>query len=277
LAAANHRLEAELIERKKVEAALREREEQMIKSLEKSEALEEQVRGMSRQILSAHEDERRKISRELHDVIAQALLGINARLSTLKTEAGMNAKGLARNISRTQKMISRSTEIVHKFARELRPAVLDDLGLVPALRSFMTSFTASTGVRTHLTAFEGIEHLDAMKRTVLYRIAQEALTNVGLHAHASRVDVTIRRDGRFVLMQVIDDGVSFQIQEVISSRKPKRLGLLGMRVRAEMVGGSFEVESAPGSGTTIVARIPVSKATEARWRKMSTKEAPSNP
>jgi len=197
--------------------------------------------------------------------------------ATLKTEAGMNAKGLARNISRTQKMISRSTEIVHKFARELRPAVLDDLGLVPALRSFMKSFTTRTGVRTHLTAFEGVEHLGAVKRTVLYRIAQEALTNVGRHAHASHVDVVIRRDGRFVLMEVSDDGVSFQIHEVPTARKTRRLGLLGMRERAEMVGGSFDVESAPGSGTRVIARIPVSKATEARWLKMPTREAPSNP
>lgn len=274
LAAANRRLEEEIIEREKVEAALRKSEDQVMRSLEKSEALKEQVREMSRQILSDQEDEWRKISRELHDVIAQALLGIKARLATLKTESGMNTKSLARNISKTQKMISKSTETVHKFARELRPAVLDDLGLVPALRSFMKSFTARTGVRTHLTAFEGLEHLDTMKRTVLYRVAQEALTNVGRHAHANHADVTIRKDGRSVLMEVSDDGVSFQFQEVLSARKRKRVGLLGMRERAEMVGGSFEVKSAPGSGTRVIARIPVSKAIEARWRKIAPKMSP---
>lgn len=277
LAAANDRLGEEIVEREKVVVALRKSEQQVIKSLERSEALKEQVRGVSRQLLSAQEDERRKISRELHDVIAQALLAINTRLATLKTEAGMNTKSLARNISRTQKMISKSTEIVHKFARELRPAVLDDLGLVPALRSFMKSFTARTGVRTHLTAFEGVECLDTMKRTVLYRIAQEALTNVGRHAQASRVEVTIRKDGNFVLMQVSDDGKSFRAHEMLSLRKTRRLGLLGMRERAEMVGGSFEIESAPGAGTKIVARLPVSKATEACWQKKPTTENPPKP
>jgi signal transduction histidine kinase len=232
---------------------------------------------MSRQILSAQEDERRRISRELHNVVAQALLGINARLATLKTEARMNAKGLARNISRTQKIISRSTEIVHKFARELRPAVLDDLGLLSALRSLMKSFTGRTGVRTHLTAFAEIQDLDAMRRTVLFRIAQEALANVGRHARASRAEVTFRMDGGFVLMEVTDDGVSFQVREVLSARKTKRLGLLGMRERAEMVGGSLEIESSPESGTRIVARIPISKAILAGWRKTPARKPPPKP
>ena len=150
-------------------------------------------------------------------------------------------------------------DIVHQFARELRPAVLDDLGLVPALHSFMKSFTARTGVRTRLTAFAGVEELDAAKRTVLYRVAQEALTNVSRHAKASRVEVSIQKLPDGIRMRVKDDGRSFQVERVLHSRARKHLGLLGMRERLEMIGGRFGVESAPGKGTTVHAEIPLAK------------------
>ena len=195
-------------------------------------------------------------------MIAQALLGVNVRLGALKTEAGINTKGLDRNIALTRKMITKSAGIVHQFARDLRPAMLDDLGLIPALYSFMKSFTTRTGVRSHLTAFEGVENLSAPKRTVLYRVAQD----VTRHAHASRVEVSIRREAKFVSMEVSDDGRSFEIQPLLLARGTKCLGLLGMRERVEMVGGSFEIESAPGKGTKVIAHIPFSKANERKWR-----------
>lgn len=262
LAAANLQLGLEIIKRRDIETELRKSQQDTLDSLEKSEALKERLRGHSRQILHAQEDERKKISRELHDVIAQTLAGINVRLATLKTEAGINTGRLVRNISFTQKMVTKSADIVYQFARELRPAALDDLGLIPALHSFMRTFTERTGVRSHLTVFEGIEKLNAAKRTVLYRVAQEALTNVGRHAHASRVDVIIRREPKFLHMEVADDGKSFKVGQVQSGRETKHLGLLCMRERVEMIGGSFEIESNPGHGTKIIARIPITKATE---------------
>lgn len=269
LAAANRLLSLEITRRAKVETELRKSERTVLKTLEKSEALKERLRGLSRQILAAQEEERKKISRELHDVIAQALAGINMRLATLKTVTGINTKKLVRNISLTQKMITKSADIVHQFARELRPAMLDDLGLIPALHSYMTAFTKRSGVRTHLTVFEGVEKLSAAKRTALYRVAQEALTNVERHARASRVEVSIRREAKFMRMEVVDDGISFQVRQVGLARESKRLGLVGMRERIEMVGGSFDIESAPGEGTKIIANIPISKATERRWREES--------
>ena len=156
--------------------------------LEQSDRLQEQLRQLSRQILSAQEDERKKISRELHDVIAQTLTGINVRLAALKKEAAINTKGLDRNIARTQRLVEKSVNIVHQFARELRPAVLDDLGLIPALHSFVKLFSKRTRIHVHLKVFAGVEQLDIAKRTVLFRVAQEALTNVSRHAHASRVE-----------------------------------------------------------------------------------------
>src|SRR5206468_2392078 len=108
--------------------------------LEQSLQMQEQLRRLSRQLLSAQEEERKKISRELHDVIAQTLTSINVRLATLKREAAVNTKGIEENIARTQELVQRSVDIVHRFARELRPTVLDDLGLIPAVHTFLKAF-----------------------------------------------------------------------------------------------------------------------------------------
>lgn len=202
----------------------------------------------------------------LHDVIAQTLAGINLRLATLKTEAGISTRNFIHNISLTQRMVSKSAEIVYRFARELRPPALDDLGLIPALRSLLKAFTKRTGVRTHLTVFKEVEKLDNAKLTVIYRVAQEAITNIGRHARAERAEVIIRREEKFALLEVVDDGISFQTGQTPTRRGAKRLGLLGMRERVEMTGGGFQIESTPGVGTRIIARIPVSEATERRWQ-----------
>jgi signal transduction histidine kinase len=229
--------------------------------LEKSDRLQEQLRQLSRQILSAQEDERKKISRELHDVIAQTLTGINVRLAALKKEAAINTKGLDRNIARTQLLVEKSVNIVHEFARELRPAVLDDLGLIPALHSFVKLFSKRTRIRVHLKVFAEVEQLDIARRTVLFRVAQEALTNVSRHAHASRVEVSIQKLANGICMKIKDDGKSFEAERMMRSRGRKHLGLLGMRERLEMVGGHFDVASARGDGTTITARIPSGNGT----------------
>jgi PAS domain S-box-containing protein len=259
LAASNRKLEKEINRRKKVEDTLKQTQKHQRAMLEESARLQDQLRQLSRQILSAQEDERKNISRELHDVIAQTLTGINVRLAALAKEAATNTKGLDRNIARTQRMVEQSVDIVHRFARELRPAVLDDLGLIPALHSFLKIFSKRTRIRVHLKAFAAVEQLDAGRRTVLFRVAQEALTNVARHAHASRVEVSIQKSKDGIRMTILDDGKSFQADRVLLGKGSKRLGLLGMRERLEMVGGHFSVESTPGSGTTIIAQIPNAK------------------
>jgi len=256
LIASNRQLQLEILQRKSVEESLRKSEQHYSRLLEQSRHMQEQLRLLSRQLLTAQEEERKMISRELHDEIAQTLTGINIRLASLKTEATVNTTGLQKKISSTQKLVEKSVDIVHRFARELRPTVLDDLGLIPALHSFMKSFTTRTGVRVHLTAFAAVERLDAAKRTVLFRVAQEALTNVARHAQASRVEVTIQKLPGCVGMKIKDDGKSFNVECTLHANGGKRLGLLGMRERLEMVGGKFTVESAPGKGTTIFAQIP---------------------
>ena len=259
MAATNRKLELEIARRQVVEQSLKQSEQQQTRLLEQSRSMQEQLRNLSRQVLQAQEDERKRISRELHDVIAQTLTGINIRLATLKKAAGLSPKDFDRDIELTQKLVENSVNIVHQFARELRPAVLDDLGLVPALHSFMKSFTAQTGVHAHLTAFTGLEELDASRRTILYRVAQEALTNVTRHAQASRVEVTIQKLAAGICMKIDDNGKSFNVKQLLQGKGGKRLGLLGMRERLEMVGGGFEIASSPGQGTTVTAKIPFGK------------------
>jgi len=259
LAASNVELKKEVIQRQEGESALKRSAHHYAQLLEQSKRQQGQLRRLSRQILLTQENERRRISRELHDVIAQILTGINVRLAALKKEAAINTKGLDRNIARTQRLVEKSVELVHQFARELRPAVLDDLGLIPALHTFMKDFTARTGVRTRLTAFAGVEQLDTDRRTVLFRVAQEALTNVSRHAQASWVEVILQKLPRHIGMKIKDDGKSFDAEGALNAKGSKRLGLLGMRERLEMVGGNFKVESAPSQGTTIEAQIPFGK------------------
>jgi len=257
LALSNRQLKREIAQRKSAEEALRKSQQHYGRLLEQSRQMQEQLRLLSRQLLSAQEEERKKISRELHDVIAQTLTGINLRLATLKKEAALNTRGLDRSIARTQRLVKYSVNIVHRFARELRPAVLDDLGLIPALHTFMKHFRAETGIRVSLSAFAAVEQINGDKRTVLYRVAQEALTNVARHAQASRAEVEIQKLDGAVCMKISDNGKGFQEEGVLRAKKGKRLGLLGMRERLEMVGGHFTVASAPGRGTTVLAQIPL--------------------
>ena len=176
--------------------------------------------------------------------------------ATLRTEAAVDTRGLTKSIARTQRLVEKSVDIVHRFARELRPAMLDDLGLIPALYSYLKGFTEATGIRVSLTAFAGVKELSNAKRTALYRVAQEALTNIARHAQASRGKVIIERLANDVRMQIKDDGKSFDVERVLRFRRIRRLGLLGMRERVEMIGGRFMVESVPGQGTTIQVQIP---------------------
>lgn len=257
LTASNQKLELEIVRRHTVEQSLKKSEKHQSRLLAQSLQMEEQLRQLSRQVLRVQEEERKRISRELHDVIAQTLTGINVRLANLKKEAVINTKGLDRNIARTQQMVEHAVNIVHRFARELRPSVLDDLGLIPALHTYVKNLQKETGIRVSLSAFAAVEQVSGDKRTVLYRVAQEALTNVARHAKASRVEVVIQKVDRAVCMEIKDNGRGFQGDRVLQAGRNKRLGLLGMKERLEMVGGSFTVTSAPGEGTTVRAQMPL--------------------
>jgi signal transduction histidine kinase len=244
--------------RKAVEIALKKSEEHHILLLDQSRQMQEHLRHLTRKILTAQEDERREISRELHDEIAQTLTGINVQLANLKREAVVNSKGLKGKIAGTQRLVQKSVKIVHRFARRLRPALLDDLGLIAALGSFINGMKERTSLPIKLTTFPALRDLDVGKRTVFFRVAQEALTNVVRHAEAKMVDVVFKKRRKSVLMEIRDNGKSFDVQYVLLAKGKNHLGVLGMRERVEMVGGAFKIDSVPGRGTLVSAEIPFS-------------------
>jgi PAS domain S-box-containing protein len=256
LAAANEEANREIARREAVETALRNSEQTKTRLLAESRELHMQLRHVTHQILRAQEDERKNISRELHDEVAQILAGINVQLAALTKAASTDPKVLRKRVENARKLVEQSIETVHKFARELRPTLLDDLGLVPALRAFIRDLHGRRRLHIDLTVCSGIEGLDAARLTVMYRVAQEALTNIVRHAHAHLATVEIRKTPRTVVLEVRDDGKSFPVERVLAPGTYKRLGLLGMRERVEMVGGTFAITSAPGQGTTVSAELP---------------------
>lgn len=257
LAASNTKLVAEVDRRKTVERSLTLSRQEQARLLTEAREHQAQLRHLSRSVLRVQEEERRLISRELHDVVAQTLTGISLRLGGLGAQAELGPAALQRSLVATQELVAHSVETVHQFARELRPSVLDDLGLVPALHTYMKSLAARTGLRIRLTAGKEAEHLDVAHRTVLFRVAQEALTNVARHAAAENVEVVLQPEPGGFCLRITDDGRSFRVDRALHTTRGERLGLLGMRERLEMVGGRLELTSAPGVGTTVTAHVPL--------------------
>lgn len=256
LATGNRRLQREIARRHAGELAIREGQARYQKLFLESQVMQKKLRRLTHQIISAQEEERKEISRELHDEVVQTLVGINVELSALLKSASVGLHTLRAKIARTQRLVENSVNAVHRFARDLRPAVLDDLGLIPALHAYSKALAARKKIRIQLTAFAGVEALGIAQRTVLYRVALEALTNVVRHAHATHVKVTISRLPGLVRMEINDDGKSFAVEKTLQAGNPKRLGLIGMQERIEMVGGRFTLASTPQRGTTVRADIP---------------------
>jgi signal transduction histidine kinase len=259
MTASNRKLEQEIIRRKTLEQALK--------------LSEQQLRQLSHEILLKQEAERKRISRELHDTVLQTLVGISVHLASLTPKPSDNPTSLRRKIAQTQLLVEKSLAMVHRFAVELRPTVLDDLGLIPALHTLMNDFMKRTGVRARLTAYAAVSQLPIDQSSVLYRVALEALNNVAIHAQASAVKVEIKKLPEWICLTITDDGKSFDVESVLRTKGTGRLGLLGMRERLEMVGGKFSIKSTPGHGTTVTARIPVTTegAEKNRKRSLETK------
>lgn len=262
LARGNRRLAREVVRRKAGEALIRRDRERYRLLLKESHGLHRKLRLLTRQIIVTQEEERMRISRELHDEVVQTLIGINVELSALVKGSSASLHTLRVKLARTQRLVQRSVSAVHRFARELRPAALDDLGLIPALHAYCRNLAARKKIRIRITAFRGVETLAIAKRIVLYRVAQEALTNIVRHAHATLVTVTLSKSDDLVVMEVHDNGRSFPVEKTLRAKKLKRLGLIGMTERVAIVGGTLTIESAPAHGTTVRAQIPFQPAKE---------------
>jgi signal transduction histidine kinase len=213
-----------------------------------------QLQQLSSQVLTAHERERKRIARELHDDTGQALTSILVRLRLLEKTAEDDA--VRRNVGELRELTSNALDSVRRMAVDLRPAALDDLGLVPALHSYADKYSNSWPIEVTFSA-EGLKkRLPANVELVLYRIVQEALTNVAKHSGARSVEVRLRRRRNVVTVTVADDGRGFDMRDVTRT-EGSGLGLFGMRERLALVGGTVEIQSVPGRGTTIIARVPL--------------------
>jgi two-component system, NarL family, sensor histidine kinase DegS len=252
----NQELEAEIGQRKKVEVALRQSEKHYRRLFNEAQTMQENLRNLSNKILRTQEEERKRISRELHDEVGQSLTAISVRLATSHNDGPTSATGGSKKLADTQRLLQETMETVHRFARDLRPAVLDELGLLPALRSYLNGFADRSGLRVHFHGNPIAEKLQDDQKTVLFRIAQESLTNVSKHAHASRVEVAVCKLKDGVCMEVADDGRSFKSDPITTAKNKRRLGLLGMHERVRLVNGRFTVTARPGKGTTIRVEIP---------------------
>ena len=208
-----------------------------------------------RQLVRTQEDERRRIAREIHDHLGQQSTALRLNLEALKDLCKEYAE-LCEPIGQAQAIAARLDADVDFLAWELRPASLDDLGLPAALANFVKEWSAHFSIPAdyHSTGMDS-ERPSPETETSLYRIAQEALNNTYKHAQASRVDVLLERRNNHVVLIVEDDGVGFNQND--EEEEHQGLGLLGMRERAAIIGGTLEIESAPNQGTTIFARVPV--------------------
>ena len=224
--------------------------------LRESQGRQKKLHQLTRQILSMQESERKKISRELHDKVVQTLVGINVELTALGSGTGWATQTLKRKIAHTQRIVESSVKAVHRFARDLRPTVLDDLGLIPALHAFSKNLATQQRLRIELTAFAGVETLNITKRTVLFRVAEEALNNVARHAKATRVTLGITERKNAIVMEIADNGKSVGGAHTLLGKSTRQLGMIQMRERIEMIGGTLAIEASPERGTTIRTEIP---------------------
>jgi PAS domain S-box-containing protein len=249
----------DLTETREVEDALRQGEEHYRRLFNEARAMQENLRNLSNKILHVQEEERRRISRELHDEVGQSLTAISVMLATLNGTGADNGQ-FSNKIAAAQRLIEETTETIHRFARELRPALLDELGLLPALRSHIKNFGERTGLQVHLRASPLAETLNSEAKTALFRVTQESLTNIAKHARASRVDIDLRKSGGNIRLQIADNGQSFAAEARKAGGREQRLGLLGMEERVRLVNGKFTIRSAPDSGTTVQVTIPLQTA-----------------
>jgi len=221
----------------------------------------EQLRALAAHLEAVREEERARISRELHDDLGQALTGLRLELSWLNGRLARSSSEANRTlVEHTRSMIElvdRTVETVRRTATELRPGILDDFGLAAAVEWQAADFQRRTHIRCHVMASLRSRAPDRDTSTAVFRIVQEGLTNVARHARASRVLVTLRESDGHLLVEVADDGrgISEAEQSGIGS-----LGLLGMRERAQLLGGEFTIGGVPGRGTTLRVRLPVAPA-----------------
>jgi signal transduction histidine kinase len=246
---------------KQLQTLVESRTAKLAKSNERLRREMAEREALRRKLLHAQEEERRRIARELHDQMGQNLTALNVGLKSLLDRKSRS--GLASRVQDLQELATQTARDLNRVAVELRPAALDDLGLVKAIHAFTETWSTRYGIDVD---FEAGQYqpagISSEIETILYRIIQEALNNVAKHSGATRVALVLRHAADHVHAIIEDNGRGFDARVASQGNGSGRLGLLGIQERLDMVGGNFKVESAPESGATLLVRIPIPKAHE---------------
>ena len=226
---------------------------------------EKRFRLISKGILRVQEAERGRISRELHDSVGQSLTALKIQLQLLEEAAIQEKSALASRLAELRDLADRSLQEVRQISHLLRPHMLDELGLMPTLQWLVRTFQKRTGIEVELVS-EGMEdRTDPDVDNLVFRLVQEALTNVAKHAGAPAARVHLRRGGARLSLKVEDSGAGFDVEEVLHSTDEDRgFGLRGIRDRVHLFAGRFTVTSHPGAGTILEIEVPLDAADEAR-------------
>jgi two-component system sensor histidine kinase UhpB len=224
------------------------------------EALREsaqQLQALSRRLVDIQELERRQFSRELHDRIGQNMTALGINLDILRTGLLNHADPKLRSrLDDSAALLESTTGAIENVISELRPPMLDDYGLLPALQWYQTEFSNRTGIHVGVRGDDPSERLAPEAEIALFRIAQEALNNIVKHAQAKNIEIRLSHRYTECVMTIADDGRGFDVASSDNTRRRSGLGMVTMRERTAAIGGHFEVASTPGKGTRITVRIP---------------------
>jgi signal transduction histidine kinase len=220
-----------------------------------------EIQGLAIAASTAREQEKSRIARELHDELGQALTALKIDVGWLRDHVGEAPPRVGEKLVSMQRLLDGTVAAARRISSDLRPLMLDDLGLTAAAEWLVQNFGARTGIACELVLGGGDLDLPDPYATAVFRVLQESLTNVAKHARARKVEVTLERAGDDVTLMVRDDGSGFATRD---PRKPGSFGLLGLRERADLLGGTLAVESLPGQGTTVELRLPLGAKIAAR-------------
>ena len=213
----------------------------------------EEIQALALEASGAREEEKRRIARELHDELGQALTSLKIDVSWLRDHLGASNPEVQRKLAAMQLLLDGTVAAARRISADLRPMMLDDLGLTAAADWLAQNFTSRTGVPCELVIGAGDLDLPDPYATAVFRVLQESLTNIAKHAQATQVEATLEREEDEVVLTVHDNGKGF---DPAGGRKPGSFGLVGLRERAYLVGGDVAVRSSPGQGTTVELKIP---------------------